>query len=169
MRNKPIIILNGEPNSIFIEILFKSIKKKKYNSPIILISSHELIKFYMKKFKFNKKVNLIDVDNFDQKKLFQNSINLIDVKFKLSKNLNKISNKSNKFINKSFNLGFELLNKVNTNKFINGPISKKNFLNKKHPVKITFLFWQNMVTDYKNSKNLKDKFLSLFGTPEWKP
>tara|TARA_Y100000816_G_scaffold257894_1_gene212375 strand:- start:326 stop:1291 length:966 start_codon:yes stop_codon:yes gene_type:complete len=133
MRNKPIIILNGEPNSIFIEILFKSIKKKKYNSPIILISSHELIKFYMKKFKFNKKVNLIDVDNFDQKKLFQNSINLIDVKFKLSKNLNKISNKSNKFINKSFNLGFELLNKVNTNKFINGPISKKNFLNKKHP------------------------------------
>ena len=38
-----------------------------------------------------------------------------------------------------------------------------------NPVKITFLFWKNMFTDYKKSKNLRDKFLSLFGSPEWKP
>ena len=38
-----------------------------------------------------------------------------------------------------------------------------------NPVKITFLFWKNMITDYKKSKNLRDKFLSLFGSPEWKP
>ena len=36
-------------------------------------------------------------------------------------------------------------------------------------VKITFLFWKNMITDYKKSKNLRNKFLSLFGSPEWKP
>ena len=133
MKNKPIIILNGEPYSIFLEILFKSLKKKKYKSPIILVSSYELIKFYMKKLKFNKKINLIDFNNFNKKKLVQNSINLINVKFKLNKNWNKISKRSNKFIYQSFDLGLKLLNKVETYKFINGPISKKNFLNKKFP------------------------------------
>ena len=29
MKNKPIILVAGEPNSIFFEILFKSLKKKK--------------------------------------------------------------------------------------------------------------------------------------------
>ena len=53
MKNKPIIILNGEPNSIFLEIFFKSLKNKNYKSPIILVSSYELIKFYMKKLKFS--------------------------------------------------------------------------------------------------------------------
>ena len=133
MKNKPIIILNGEPNSIFLEILFKSLKNKNHKSPIILVSSYELIKFYMKKLKFNKKINLIDFNNFNKKKLVRNSINLINVKFKLNKNWNKISKRSNKFIYQSFDLGLKLLNKVETYKFINGPISKKNFLNKKFP------------------------------------
>ena len=133
MKSKPIIILNGEPNSIFLEILFKSLKKKNYKSPIILVSSYELIKFYMKKLKFNKKINLIDFNNFNKKKLVRNSINLINVKFKLNKNWNKISKRSNKFIYQSFDLGLKLLNKGETYKFINGPISKKKFLNKKFP------------------------------------
>ena len=133
MKNKPIIILNGEPNSIFLEIFFKSLKNKNYKSPIILISSYELIKFYMKKLKFNKKINIIDFNNFNNSKLIRNSINLINVKFKLNKNWNKISKKSNKFIYQSFDLGLKLLNKGETYKFINGPISKKNFLNKKFP------------------------------------
>ena len=133
MKNKPIIILNGEPNSIFLEILFKSLKKKNHKSPIILVSSYELIKFYMKKLKFNKKINLIDFNNFNKKKLVRNSINLINVKFKLNKNWQKISKRSNKFIYQSFELGLKLLNKGETYKFINGPISKKNFLNKKFP------------------------------------
>ena len=133
MKNKPIIILNGEPNSIFLEILFKSLKKKNHKSPIILVSSYELIKFYMKKLKFNKKINFIDFNNFNKKKLVRNSINLINVKFKLNKNWNKISKRSNNFIYQSFDLGLKLLNKGETYKFINGPISKKNFLNKKFP------------------------------------
>ena len=132
MKNKPIIILNGEPNSIFLEILFKSLKKKNYKSPIILVSSYELIKFYMKKLKFSKKINLIDFDNFNKKKLVRNSINLINVKFKLKKNWSKISKRSNKFIYQSFDLGLKLLDKGDTYKFINGPISKKKFLQNKY-------------------------------------
>jgi 4-hydroxy-L-threonine phosphate dehydrogenase PdxA len=39
---KPIIIVAGEPNSIFFELFFKVIKKK-IKSPIILIASKKLI------------------------------------------------------------------------------------------------------------------------------
>ena len=39
MKNKPIIIINGEPNSVFVEIIYKALNSKKYKSPIILISS----------------------------------------------------------------------------------------------------------------------------------
>ena len=38
-----------------------------------------------------------------------------------------------------------------------------------NPIKITFMFWQQMVSDFKNSKNQKERFLSFFGRPEWKP
>ena len=42
MNYKPIIIVAGEPNSVFFELFFKVIKKK-INSPIILIASKQLI------------------------------------------------------------------------------------------------------------------------------
>ena len=48
MTYKPIIIVAGEPNSIFFEIYFKSLKYKKFKSAIILIASHNLIKLQMK-------------------------------------------------------------------------------------------------------------------------
>ena len=56
MTYKPIIIVAGEPNSIFSEIFFKSIKVKKFKSPIILIASYNLIKLQMKKLKVKKKI-----------------------------------------------------------------------------------------------------------------
>ena len=43
MKSKPIIIIAGQPNSIFFEIFFKAIKYKKYKSPIILIASLKLL------------------------------------------------------------------------------------------------------------------------------
>ena len=56
MSYKPIIIVAGEPNSIFFEIFFKVIKKK-IKSPIILIASKKLIlkqaKILKTKFNFN--------------------------------------------------------------------------------------------------------------------
>jgi 4-hydroxy-L-threonine phosphate dehydrogenase PdxA len=52
MINEPIIIVAGEPNSIFLEIFFKSIKTQKYKSPLILIVSKKLLKQQMKKLVF---------------------------------------------------------------------------------------------------------------------
>ena len=48
MNYKPILIVHGEPNSIFLEIFFKSIKYKKFKSPLVLICSHKILKFQMK-------------------------------------------------------------------------------------------------------------------------
>ena len=56
MTYKPIIIVSGEPNSIFSEIYFKALKYKKFKSPIILIASEKLIKLQMKKLKIKKKI-----------------------------------------------------------------------------------------------------------------
>ena len=55
MTYKPIIIVAGEPNSIFFEIYFKAIRSKKFKSPLILIASFELIKLQMKKMNIEKK------------------------------------------------------------------------------------------------------------------
>ena len=43
MSLKPILVVPGEPNSIFSEIFFKTIKTKKYKSPIVLIASEKII------------------------------------------------------------------------------------------------------------------------------
>ena len=48
MNYNPILIVSGEPNSIFFEILFKVLKKNKVLSPIILISSNKLLNLQMK-------------------------------------------------------------------------------------------------------------------------
>ena len=55
MTYKPIIIVAGEPNSIFFEIYFKSLSLKKYKSPLILIASIKLLKLQMIKMKVKKK------------------------------------------------------------------------------------------------------------------
>tara|TARA_Y100000768_G_C23973901_1_gene682009 strand:- start:1305 stop:2273 length:969 start_codon:yes stop_codon:yes gene_type:complete len=132
MVYKPIIIVGGEPNSIFFEIFLKSLNYQKFKSPIILIASHNLIKLQMRKFKIQKKVRLIDLFNLKKYRLNNNMINLIDVKFDQKKPFEKISSKSNDYIKKSFDIALEILNKKITNKLINGPISKKFFLRKKY-------------------------------------
>ena len=55
MSYKPILIVHGEPNSIFLEIFFKSIKFKKFKSPLVLICSYKLLKYQMKTLGFKKK------------------------------------------------------------------------------------------------------------------
>ena len=55
MKSKPIIIISGNPDSIFFEIFIKSIKSKKFLSPLILISNYKLLISYMKKYGFKKK------------------------------------------------------------------------------------------------------------------
>ncbi len=131
MHRKPILIVAGEPNSVFFEILFKAYKAKKFTSPLILIASHKLLKLQMKALKFNKRINLLKLNNIDQYKLNNNSINLINEDFKTKKAFGKINNNSNKYINNCLEIAVKLIKSGLSNKLINGPISKKNFLNKK--------------------------------------
>ena len=132
MVYKPIIIVAGEPNSIFSEIFFKSLKNKNFKSPIILIASKNLIELQMKKLNVKKKIRLISFENLKKNNLNNKKINLLNVSFNQKKAFDKISNKSNEYIKKSFNIALKILNQKITNKFINGPISKKFFLKKKY-------------------------------------
>tara|TARA_Y100000591_G_C21741689_1_gene649729 strand:- start:19 stop:981 length:963 start_codon:yes stop_codon:yes gene_type:complete len=132
MNSKSILIVAGEPNSIFLEIFFKALKSKKFKSPLILISSEKILKRQMKKFNFRKKIKLLDKEKFISEKLSNHSINLINVDFKQKKVFEKISSKSNKFIEESFKVAFEIIKNTKIYKLINGPINKKYFLNKKH-------------------------------------
>ena len=132
MVYKPVVIVGGEPNSIFFEIFFKSLNYKKFKSPIILIASHNLIKMQMKKLKIKKKIKLIDFLKLKKYQLNNKTINLINVNFNQKKPFVKISDKSNDYIKKSFDIALKILKTKITNKFINGPISKKFFLKKKY-------------------------------------
>jgi len=131
MNYNPILIVAAEPNSIFLEIFFKTIKNNKINSPIILISSKKLLVMQMKKLKFKKKIKILYPSKLDQYKLNNKTINLLNVEYSQNKAFEKISTKSNKFIEESFKLAFDIIKKNDIKKFINGPISKKNFLNKR--------------------------------------
>ena len=131
MNYKPIIIVAGEPNSIFLEIFFKALKYKKYKNPILLICSLKILNRQMKKFKIKKRINLLEISKLKSYNLNNKSINLIDVNFNQKKMFEKISNTSNRYIQNCFKVAFDLIKNQYSNKFINGPISKKTFLNKK--------------------------------------
>ena len=131
MNYSPILIVSGEPNSVFLELFFKVLKKDKIKSPIILISSKKLLTLQMQKLEFKKKIKLLQVSKLKSYKLDNKTINLIDVKYNPGKAFEKISKKSNIFIKNSFDLAFQIIKKNNIHKFINGPISKKQFLKNK--------------------------------------
>ena len=126
MPYKPIIIVAGEPNSIFSEIFFKSFRNKKYKSPIILIASKKLIRLQMRKLNIKMKIRIVDFLELKKNSLDNKKINLINVDFNQKRAFDKISYKSNNYIKKSFDIALKILKKKITNKFINGPISKKN-------------------------------------------
>ena len=128
MNFNPILIVSGEPNSVFLELFFKVFNKNKIKNPIILISSKKLLNLQIKKLGFKTNIRLLEKSKLKSYKLDNKNINLIDVKYNPKKAFEKISSKSNKFINNSFKLAFQLIKKDNINKFINGPISKKYFL-----------------------------------------
>ena len=131
MNYSPILIVSGEPNSVFLELFFKVLKKDKIKSPIILISSKKLLTLQMQKLEFKKKIKLLQISKLKSYKLDNKTINLIDVKYNPDKAFEKISKKSNIFIENSFHLAFQIIKKNNIHKFINGPISKKQFLKNK--------------------------------------
>jgi 4-hydroxythreonine-4-phosphate dehydrogenase len=147
---KPIIIVAGEPNSIFFEIFFKAIKKK-IKSPIILIASKQLI---LKQAKILKKkiiFNTISETEILKKVNNLKKINLIDVNFEQKFAFNKISTKSNNYITDCFSVALKLLKHGVSDKLINGPVSKKTFLKNKY----------NGITEYLADKTNTKKFAMI--------
>jgi len=132
MNIKPILIVAGEPNSVFLEIFFKTLKKKIIKSPIVLIVSKDLFFDQMEELGFSYKINLIDEKNIDFKKINNNKINIINVTYKFKNAFEKITDKSNKYLTECFSIALQLLKNNNFLGLINGPISKKNFLKKKY-------------------------------------
>ena len=128
MVKEPIIIVGGEPNSVFLEIFFKSLKTNTYKSPIIIIISKKLLQEQMKKLDFYFKINDIDKELNDFSKLTNKKINLINIDYKFKNCFEKITNKSNDYINETFKIALNFIKQNNLSKFINGPVSKKYFL-----------------------------------------
>ena len=128
--NKPILVVAGEPYSVFSEILFKLYKRYKLKNPLIIIASYKLFKKQMKLLNYKVPFNIIN-KNFSNKDLKINKINLINIDFEFSKPFIKISDYSNSYNKKCFELALNLIKKKSFLGLINGPISKKNFLKKK--------------------------------------
>tara|TARA_Y100000310_G_scaffold100775_1_gene98656 strand:- start:660 stop:1640 length:981 start_codon:yes stop_codon:yes gene_type:complete len=135
VKNKPLILVLGEPYSTFSEILIKVFKFqiiKKFKRPIVIIGSLELLKKQMFKLNYSIEINPIKIRDINRTKINNNSLNIIDVKFNFKRIFNKISSRSNNYIRKSFNIALHLLKKKLACGLINGPISKKHFLKKKY-------------------------------------
>ena len=150
MNYKPIIIVAGEPNSIFFELFFNVIKKK-IKSPIILIASKELLVKQAKVLKKKISFNITNEFEIIKKKNKLKKINLIDVNFKQSLAFSKITPKSNYYISNCFDIAINLLKNNVSNKFINGPVSKKTFLKRKF----------NGITEYLAHKTNTKKFAMI--------
>ena len=160
MSCKPIIIVAGEPNSVFLEIFFKSLKFKKYKNPLIIVCSKKLLQEQMKKLKFNYKINIVDKDFAKLDALNNKQINLVDVNYNFKRCFEKISNKSNDYIKNCFDIALEILKRDKLTKFINGPISKKHFLKGK-TLGITEYLAKKTNKDHKVAMLIHNKNLSV--------
>tara|TARA_B100001057_G_scaffold447164_1_gene486422 strand:- start:3408 stop:4379 length:972 start_codon:yes stop_codon:yes gene_type:complete len=128
MSYKPILIVCGEPNSVFSELLVKSLKKHKSKKPLILIGSSNLIKSQLKKLGLRLKLNPIIFNSKYLENIKKNQINLLDVNYNFNKPFQKISSKSKYYISKCFDQAFKIIRNNEIAGLINGPISKEFFL-----------------------------------------
>ncbi len=131
MKIDKILIILGEPNSVFSEVLFKYFKNTKLNSikkNIILIGSYELIIKQMKILNYKFKINLIS----NIRKSKKNKINMINVNYKFKNAFSQLSTKSNSYLVDCFDLALSIMKTNKKIALVNGPISKKHFLNKKY-------------------------------------
>ncbi len=134
MKYKPLIIVMGEPYSIFLEILFKTFKSSfinKIKRPIILVGSANLLIKQMRFFKYKFKVNIIeikDIPYIKSNKVF----NIINIKLDTNKIFLKDISKSKQYIDNSFRMALNILRKKLAIGILNGPINKTTFLKKKY-------------------------------------
>ena len=136
MKNKPIIVIAGEPYSIFFEIYFKSLKKKSIKNiknPFLIIGSKKLLTKQMKMLKHKFKIEELSLNSLNSSRLNNKKINIINVNFSHKKAFDKITSKSNSYIKKCCDIALKALQKTSSKVLINGPISKKTFLKSKYP------------------------------------
>ncbi len=108
MKNKSIVIINGDPESTFNEILIKTLKNKVLGNmgfSIIIVCSEKLFKYELKR--FNTRINFQKFK--DNNSLSKNNVYIFDVPLNY-KNLS-VKNK-NLYIKKSFDVGLNLLKKT---------------------------------------------------------
>ena len=127
MKNKPILIVAGEPESVFLELFFKSLKFR-YTCPIVLICNKEILFKQIKDLNYKFSINNINFEEINSSKLVKNKINLINVNYRKLNN----DDEKNKYISKSFEIAFKLIKRKFSYKFINGPINKNVYLKKKY-------------------------------------
>jgi len=131
MKINKILIILGEPQSTFSEILFKYFSSKEFSKnekKIILIGSISLLRKQMKKLKFN--LNLKIINNLKEAKI--NELNILNINYNNQKIFSKISSNSKNYISECFKIGLNLIKKNKKIALINGPVSKKHFLAKKY-------------------------------------
>ena len=151
MKYKPIIIVAGEPNSIFSEIFLKTINNHKFKSPIILICSKKIFLKQAKALKQKNKIYDLKENFFSKNKYKIQKLNIINVDYDQSKIFDKISSKSNEYIHSCFKIGLKLIKSGISDKFINGPVSKESFLKDRY----------NGVTEYLANKTKSKKFAMI--------
>ena len=130
---KPIAIIAGEPNSISSEIIFKSwkLRKRYIHKPLMVIGSIQLLNLQKKKLKCHIRIKKIK-SNFNMKDLNGSKLPVYNVEYKQKKPFQKISNKSNKYIFKSFDIAIDLIKRKKILGFINCPISKETLFKNKY-------------------------------------
>ena len=130
---KFIAIIAGEPNSISSEIIFKSwmLRKKFKYKPFFIIGSIDLLNLQKKKLKYKIKIKKI-YSNFKKKDLMGKALPIYDIKYTQEKPFEKISDKSNNYIFKSFDAAIKLAKTNKIQGFINCPVSKETLFKTKH-------------------------------------
>ncbi len=102
MKFSPIIVVAGEPRSVFLELFFKIYKSKfinKYKRPLLLIASKKLVLQQMMMLGYKIKVRDIAESEINKKNLNNKKINLINVDYQYK---NKFNFKTKKYISKCF-------------------------------------------------------------------
>ncbi len=157
---KPILIICGEPNSIFSEIIVKAFNKYKNKNPIVLIGSYDLIVKQLKILKSSTKLNSISFEKNFFVNIKKDRINIINIKYKFIKPFENISSKSNHYIAKCFEKAFEIIKRHNIKGLINGPISKKFFLGNRY-YGVTEYLSKKFKVNHKYSMLIYNKSLSV--------
>ena len=124
MKNfNPVLIVCGDPISVFLEIFFKTFKISK--RPLILIVSKKILKQQMSLFNYKFKLNEIFCEDISNFKINNKIINFIDIPLKNKKN-------TKKYIENCFDVALKLVNKNQKISIINGPINKEKFLKNRY-------------------------------------